>query len=229
MSLTMQGPVSLLADPVISKGQLQVVSPQVEATQGAQALLLTRMYLARGRATKCHGEAEWRAAADGAGVGGVTLTSPSRERCGRSAAPQCPVPSHPWDCWRLTQAQTPPRHHVSCHTSGSVQVSHPTFDPTLELGSGAPAAPRLPLRSLFQPLLPSPQPTGLQCIQGEDAASSPAPAAQRVGGSGEGSGPSWVYTKLSGCCADAAQARTNHPNQLHQHWEHNSQQMGNWV
>lgn len=31
-------PCLLLADPVISKGQLQVVSPQVEATQGAQAL-----------------------------------------------------------------------------------------------------------------------------------------------------------------------------------------------
>lgn len=136
----------------------------------------------------------------------------------------------PWDCWRLTQAETPPRHHsASCHTSGSVQVSHPTFDPTLKLGCGAPTASHLPLRLLFQPLHPSPQPTGLQCIQGEDAASSPAPAARRVGGSGEGSGPSWVYTKLSGCCADAAQAWTNHPNQLHQHWEHNSQQMGNWA
>jgi len=49
-------------------------------------------------------------------------------------------------------------------------------------------------------------------IDGEDAASHPGPAlaARRVGGSGEGSGPSSVYTKLSSCRADAAQARTKH-------------------
>lgn len=50
-----------------------------------------------------------------------------------------------------------------------------------------------------------------------------------MGGSREGSGPSLVYTKLSSCRADVAQARTNHPNQLHQHWEHGSQQPGDWA
>lgn len=34
----MQGPACLLAALVISKGQLHVVSPQVAATQGAEAL-----------------------------------------------------------------------------------------------------------------------------------------------------------------------------------------------
>lgn len=169
-------------------------------------------------------KAEWRVVADGAGVG---CHSPHHGVGGEAGLQPHSAQFHPipWDCWRLTQAETPPRHRhhsVSCHTSGSVQVSHPTFDPTLELGSGALTAPHLLLRWLLQPLHPSPQPTGLQCSQGEDTASSPAPAARRVGGSGEGSGPSWVYTKLSGCCADAAQAGTNHPNQLHQHWEHDS-------
>lgn len=163
------------------------------------------------------------------GWGGVTLTPPSCERCGWFAAPQCPVPSDPWDCCRLTQAETSP--------SPLRFLSHlwecPGIASHLWSDTGAGLWGTCSTSSASQVAAPAtasiPQPMELQWIQGEDAASSPALAARRVEGSREGSGPSWVYTKLSGCCADAAQAWTNHPNQLHQHWEHNSQQMGNWV